>query len=227
MRGNVIHFDTAQGFGFIAGEDGGNYAVASENLRGRDMLSPGDTVEFQLSGGRAYDVLRGPVHLFALDADPSGPEGIGREGRQARWLRRALAASPARWKIVYLHSPPHTSGERGPAKALRWPFREWGADAVIAGRDRHYERIEAEGLTWFVNGLGGAGPSPAGPPVAGSRCLFDEADGAMLVEADRDRIDFRFVTVDGVVVDGATLRKSAVARAAAGQPSAIPVTASP
>jgi uncharacterized membrane protein YhaH (DUF805 family)/cold shock CspA family protein len=57
MRGKVIHFDPAQGFGFVAGDDGGQYAVAAENLRGRAALGPGDVVEFRPSGGRAYDVF--------------------------------------------------------------------------------------------------------------------------------------------------------------------------
>lgn len=91
MRGNVIHFDTAQGFGFIAGEDGGNYAVASENLRGRDMLSPGDTVEFQLSGGRAYDV-------FVLDgqkaAEPAAPRAAPPRSHFGRTAQAVSAPPP-------------------------------------------------------------------------------------------------------------------------------------
>lgn len=86
MRGKVIHFDTAQGFGFIAGDDGAQYAVAAENLRGR--AGPGDVVEFQPSSGRAY-------HVFAIgEATRAERPGADNAPVSARF-GRAGAAMPA------------------------------------------------------------------------------------------------------------------------------------
>lgn len=197
------------------------------SLGNHDWRTPGAAPYldfFTLPGNeRYYEFARGPVHLYSLDSDSSEPDGIGRDGRQAQWLRKALAASAAPWKIVYFHHPPYSSGRHGSSRVMRWPFKEWGADAVLAGHDHHYERLDVEGVVYFVNGLGGKSSSnPVGEPLPGSRCLFNEDDGAMLVEADSERIDFRFVTADGVVVDAHTLRKPAVARVERSVSPAIP-----
>jgi hypothetical protein len=159
-----------------------------------------------------YDVARGPVHFFFLAPDSAGPGAASREAARALWLRKALAASPAAWKIVYLLRSPYSSALGDEAKAPRWPFREWGADAVLSGRDGGYERLRIDGLTFIVNGPGGKpGASRTAERLPGSQCVFDEDAGALLIEADGSRIDFRYVTAEGVVVDAHTLRKGALA----------------
>jgi hypothetical protein len=152
---------------------------------------------------------RGPVHVFLLAG-----EGARREA-DAEWLRKALLASAAPWKVVCLPRAPYSSHQGpGTESPWRWPFRQWGADAVIAGRDGHYERLEVDGIPYFVNGLEGK-PAPERRP--GSQCVFDEDLGAMLVEAGAERIDFRFVTSEGLVVDALSLRRGGVA-SGAGRP---------
>ena len=39
--------------------------------------------------------------------------------------------------------------------SAQWPYGEWGADAVLAGHDHTYERLFINGVTYFVNGMGG------------------------------------------------------------------------
>ena len=74
---------------------------------------------FALPGNeRYYDVVWGAVHLFALDSDPSEPDGIKADSAQAAWLKRELAASTARWKIVYMHHAPYSSGPHGSVRNL-------------------------------------------------------------------------------------------------------------
>lgn len=173
---------------------------------------PGDGAEvfgFPWKEGRR-DLRRGPVHVFSLNLESDRPGGES----GAEWLRKGLMASTAPWKIVCLSRAPYSSygdaseeAGRGP----RWPFRQWGADAVIAGRGGHYERLEADGMTYFVNGLEGEPPRAAEARAPGSQCLFDEDEGAMLVEADAERIDFRFVTAEGMVVDAHSLRRQSLA----------------
>ena len=41
---------------------------------------------------------------------------------------------------------------------MQWPFAAWGADAVLSGHAHAYERIERDGIVYFVNGLGGRSP---------------------------------------------------------------------
>lgn len=56
MRGEVLHYDEGQGFGFIAGVDGNRYSFAREDLRGEATVAGGAEVEFQPSGDKARNV---------------------------------------------------------------------------------------------------------------------------------------------------------------------------
>jgi hypothetical protein len=161
---------------------------------------------FTLPGNeRYYDVEWGDVHVFALDTDPSEPDGVTPDSVQARWLKERLAASRARWQIVYFHHPPYSSGPHGGTESMRWPFKEWGADLVLAGHDHTYERIVVDGMTYLVNGLGGAAFYALGAAIDGSVARFNETAGALLIEADAQTLRARFQTVDGRTIDDVTL----------------------
>ncbi len=161
-------------------------------------------------GRRYYTFVWGPVQVFVLDSDYHEPDGIDAHSPQAHWLQAGLAASGAAWKLVALHHPPYSSGQRhGSTPALQWPYAAWGADAVFAGHDHEYERIVREGIVYFVDGLGGV-PHPyhfRPTPVAGSVVRYRDNYGALQVEASAQRITFRFITVDGQMVDTYTLHK--------------------
>ena len=181
-------------------------------LGNHDWMAPGARPYldyFELPGNeRYYDVVRGPVHLFALDSDPSEPDGNTPDSVQARWLHQALALSTAPWKIVYMHHAPYSSGPHGGTVAMRWPYKTWGVDLVLAGHDHDYERIDVEGLTYLVNGLGGAVFYPIGKPVEGSIARFNTTAGALFLEADETSLRARFQTVDGRKIDELTLAKA-------------------
>lgn len=57
MRGEVLHYDEDQGFGFITGADGNRYTFTRENLRRETAMTNGTAVEFQPGGGQARDVF--------------------------------------------------------------------------------------------------------------------------------------------------------------------------
>lgn len=157
---------------------------------------------FTLPGNeRYYEVAWGDVHVFALDSDVTEPDGMTAESAQARWLKERVAASRARWQIVYFHHPPYSSGPHGGTEAMRWPFKGWGVDLVLAGHDHIYERFVVDGLPYLVNGLGGAVFYSMGAGVAGSVVRFNEAAGALLIEADANTLRARFQTVDARTID--------------------------
>lgn len=56
MRGEVLHYDEAQGFGFITGADGNRYTFRREDVRRSFPVSRGAAVEFRESGNQARDV---------------------------------------------------------------------------------------------------------------------------------------------------------------------------
>lgn len=72
MRGEVLHYDEIQGFGFITGADGNRYGFARENLRRETSMAKGALVEFQPGGGKARDVFSIPAQTAAAGA-PAAP----------------------------------------------------------------------------------------------------------------------------------------------------------
>lgn len=163
---------------------------------------------FTLPGNeRYYDVLLGPVHVFALNSDFNEPDGVGRSSKQAEWLREALSRSTAPWKLVVYHATAYSSGYQGSSDWMRWPFQEWGATASLAGHDHNYERLEINGFPYFTNGLGGGAIYSFQDPIPGSQVRYNADHGAMLILAEQSRITFQFITKGGELVDSYTIEK--------------------
>jgi hypothetical protein len=157
---------------------------------------------FTLPGNeRYYEFVQPPVQLFAIDSDPNEPDGIAEGSTQGQWLRARLAAATQPYRFVYMHHAPFSSGPNGSTAALQWPYRAWGASAVLAGHDHIYERVMHDGIPYFVNGTGGYALYSLLTPVAGSVVRFNADSGAMLVTVDAAGATFQFVTRAGTVVD--------------------------
>ncbi len=163
---------------------------------------------FTLPGNqRYYDFTWGPVHLFALDDLDSEPDGVGVSSTQAEWLKSRLANSDSAWNIVYMHYPAYSSGLHGSTDWARWPYKEWGADAVLAGHDHTYERLEVNGLTYFVNGLGGGAIYDFTNILPVSEVRYNADYGAMRIEATDSSIRFEFISRGGELVDSFELNQ--------------------
>lgn len=190
---------------YIGNYTGGFGSGASSNrffpaLGNHDYLDPeGYSVHlayFTLPGNeRYYDFVRGPVHLFIVNSEVNEPDGTSSTSVQARWLSNRLAASTSPWKLVIIHDAPYSSQDS--TLRSRWPFREWGASAVVSGDAHHYERILHQGFPYFVNGAGGASLSTFGTPVTGSAVRYNDDHGALLVIADESQMTFEFHSVAG------------------------------
>jgi glucose/arabinose dehydrogenase len=165
---------------------------------------------FGLPGNeRYYDYIQGPVHFFIIDSDPNEPDGIDAGSTQAAWLQSALGASTSTWDIVLLHHAPYSSSStHGSNPTLQWPYQQWGADAVVAGHDHTYERLNIGGIPYFVNGLGG-NPNryQFGTPLVTSQVRYRDDWGAMRVDATQSQIRFRFITRTGALIDNYTVSK--------------------
>ena len=163
---------------------------------------------FTLPGNeRYYDFTWGEVHFFALNDIDSEPDGVGVSSIQAAWLQSKLTASTSSWNIVYMHYPPYSSGLHGSTDWARWPYKEWGADAVLAGHDHTYERLEEDGLIYFVDGLGGNGIYDFSTIVEGSQVRYNGDYGALRVEVTEGRILFQFFSRNNELVDWYEMRK--------------------
>jgi hypothetical protein len=163
---------------------------------------------FTLPGNeRYYDFVWGPVHFFCVNSNDSEPDGVGRSSAQAAWLQYGLATSISPWNVVYFHHPPYSSGYHGSVEWMRWPFAAWGADAVLAGHDHLYERLEVDGIPYFINGLGGGDIYDFEQSLPESRERYNAQYGAMLVEASERAMVFQFITYYGEVIDFLELRR--------------------
>lgn len=164
---------------------------------------------FVLPGNeRYYDFVRGSVHFFAIDSDGAEPDGNTETSVQGNWLKNKLLSATEPWKIVYFHHPPYSSSHHGPTRVMQWHFKEWGASAVLSGHDHTYERLNVNGLPYFVNGLGGAERYDFETILSTSQFRYNATYGAMLVDADSDSITFKFYNTAGTLIDTFTLSTS-------------------
>ncbi|MGE5123945.1 MAG: M1 family aminopeptidase [Acidobacteriaceae bacterium] len=163
---------------------------------------------FTLPGNeRYYDFVWGPVHLYALDSLDSEPDGVGASSVQARWLKEQLQESTSKWNIVYMHYPPYSSGLHGSTDWMRWPFDEWGVDAVLAGHDHIYERLQVDGVSYFVNGMGGYDLYEFRDILDGSQMRYMDDYGAMRIVATSEYLSFEFINLANELVDSYAMAK--------------------
>lgn len=161
---------------------------------------------FNLPGNeRYYQFERKQVAFFAIDSNGQEPDGVNQRSAQADWLKQQMALSTATWKIVYFHHPPYSSGLHGSSTYMRWPFMDWGADLVLSGHDHTYERLQVNGLTYIVNGIGGGGIYDFMVPLPESQVRYNQEHGAMLIEADSTSLQIQFFNGSGEVIDSLTL----------------------
>jgi Calcineurin-like phosphoesterase/CARDB len=180
------------------------------------------TSYFNLYGNeRYYDFVRGNVHFIALNNNaPSATydgeaDGYTPGSRQEQWMRGVLGSSQARWKVVYLHKPPYSTGSiHGSHRFAQWDFT--GADVVIAGDDHIYERIDKGGRPYYVNGAGGSwlyDCLPDDPPHVTAEevvyCMGNTSTnarfGAMRFTAYDTNMDVAFIDRYGGIHDPHTL----------------------
>jgi len=171
---------------------------------------PGSDVATSGTSGseRYYDFIRGSVHFFVIDSEGALNSSSDKTA-QMNWLQAQLAASSAPWKVVYFHHPPYSSAQHGSTTGMQWPFGAWGADAVISGHDHTYERILADGIVYFVNGLGGSDIYGfKHKTVPGSQVRYNSDYGAMRVDASDTAITFEFIDLSGTTIDTYTVSNS-------------------
>jgi hypothetical protein len=152
-----------------------------------------------------YDFTLGSIQFFVIDSTSALASAASMQAQQT-WLHTALAASTTRWQIVVFHHAPYSSSTgNGPTPQMQWPFATWGADLVLSGHDHVYERIQRDGITYVINGLGGAGSYKFGTPTTGSVVRYNATYGAMTISADDASLSARMIATNGNVVDDFTL----------------------
>jgi len=95
MRGEVLHYDPAQGFGFITGADGIRYTFRREDVKGGSFaMSRGAVVEFRPNGDHARDVFSdATASTSATQIVQTGPAPQAAGTHAQHFGRNAVAGS--------------------------------------------------------------------------------------------------------------------------------------
>jgi uncharacterized membrane protein YhaH (DUF805 family)/cold shock CspA family protein len=101
MRGEVLHYDEDQGFGFISGADGNRYTFAREDLRREASTARGSIVEFQPGGGKARDIFSISAQTVSPTSAPASTTAPSQAGNtpvaaQPQHFGRLAEGEPAK-----------------------------------------------------------------------------------------------------------------------------------
>lgn len=113
-------------------------------------------VEFFFYNG-GWTTANVPVNANGITSGAtSEPDGNNSTSLQSAWLRNAITASTAMFKIIIVHEPPWTTDDSYyPGYADLRFLSTVGADAVISGHGHSMERWDKNGFPFFVCGVGG------------------------------------------------------------------------
>ncbi len=165
------------------------------------------------AAGRYYQFSYGDVDFFGLDSNQAFTKILP----QYRWIKSALEASTAKWKIVFFHHPPYSAGKHGDDKTVQEHlvplFETYGVDVVFAGHEHNYERIkpvrqfESAGrpITYIVTGGGGTDLRPVGK---NERTAYSQSiHHFMGVKVEDQRIAIQAIDQAGRVFDAVEVTK--------------------
>jgi 3',5'-cyclic AMP phosphodiesterase CpdA len=135
-------------------------------------------------GGRWYSLRRGPVAFFLIDTNVNA-----RWQHQMPWLKKALAASDAPWKVVVGHHPIYSAGLYGddPVAIARLTplFERHGVQLYVNGHEHNYERtLGIRGTTYLTVGGGGAWLRPVVANSRSARAVSAYSFAELEVEGD-------------------------------------------
>jgi hypothetical protein len=176
----------------------------------------GASAYFNYFGSRAgtagkgwYSYNLGGWHIVAITSETS-------LSTQADWLKKDLAANPAKCTLAYWHKPVFTSGSKhGPATEMRPIFQilyNAGAEIVLSGHNHNYERFASQdgygkatssGVRQFVVGTGGAESYGFGSAKPNSQ-VRHTGFGVLKLTLYSDHYDYKFISAGSTWTDSGT-----------------------
>ncbi len=158
---------------------------------------------------RNYSFDYGDAHFAALDSNLSETE-LRRD--IAPWLQRDMTASRARWKFVFFHHPPFTSGQYSRAShtrsALAPLLARLRVDIVFNGHDHGYERWKPrDGVTYIVTAAGGAGLYPRSQTNPATARYRNDVHSFTRIAINGRTLRGQQIAANGQVIDQWTMTK--------------------
>jgi muconolactone delta-isomerase len=154
--------------------------------------------------GLYYTYTAGPVQFFVVNT-PLLSEA------QLQWLRAELAASTARWRVVYGHYQMY-SVLRGDNQQLITHLlpvlQEFKVHMYLCGHEHIFQHLKpVGGVEFFVSGAaGGSGRVARQQGYDRVQFMAEQEQGFTVLEADADTLTVRFVGAAGQTVYETTLR---------------------
>lgn len=182
------------------------YGVAAN----QEMEVPAAAFGSVTPGARYYTVVLGDTEFFFynvgwttanIDTATGDPDGFELGSIQAYWLKGALAASTAKFKIVVMGFPPYADVGH---PRLRLPFRAWGATLVVGGYSANYQRYIIDGFNYITCGTGGQTLTALGTAGTGHQNSRAQL-GFLRITTDAFKITTAHVGTDGTVFDEFTI----------------------
>ena len=169
--------------------------------------------------GQVYSYDYGPVHIVVLNSQKEEQKSRGDIlATQKNWLEADLAASKAKWKIVFFHKPPYTiypGRDNGDIKAAFCPIMEkYGVDLVFNAHDHGVARTypikagalmkkPSEGIIYYISGRSGAKTYPAIRKMDYNIMFYNplEQPNYFVVDVTENKITIKTVMQDGTILD--------------------------
>jgi 3',5'-cyclic AMP phosphodiesterase CpdA len=177
----------------------GNHDVRTAN--GKDEI---DYPPFNMQGKPYYTHGQGDIKFFVLETTSLvNPQSPGRVA-QLEWLDRELAASKAKWNIVYGHHNIYSAGVYKIDAAMKADvapiLKKHKVRLWINGHDHNYQRSKPiDGTTYLVCGGGGANLYPV---KAQSWTAFAQSIHSFgIVEVYQDQILLTGIDSKGEIID--------------------------
>lgn len=155
-------------------------------------------------------------HFVVLDSNKDFTKG----SPQYRWLKNDLQNTNTKWKFVFFHHSPYTSG-RHPSNLkvrniLTPLFRKHGVDVVFCGHNHQYERsypigsafaLDEQPITYIVSGGGGGTlyDYTAGKPWTKK---IIKINNFCVVSIDGEEMTLKAFDIDGGKLDEFSIAKS-------------------
>ncbi len=125
---------------------------------------------------------------------------------QLKWLEDTLAASKAKWKVVFGHHPIFADTDKNESertdlqKRVKPLLDKYGVDAYICGHIHNFQHIQAKDsrVQYFVNTSGSLARHNVKPIEGTQFCSGDE--GFMVLSANDDVMRFFLINYKGEII---------------------------
>ena len=153
-----------------------------------------------------YDVVIGNIHFWVLNGNVTLAGSA-----QETWLAANAPDESVAWNIVVVHQAPYGTGFYGDLASTQLAYQDYGIDFVISGHNHHYERLERNGVRYFIAGRAGVTEGGRTCDGTGSVATVEFCAGTqnppldnygyMQIVATTTEISLSFVDESGAVKD--------------------------